>query len=217
MTRVNLEVPVASERTDGANIRRIGLTELLTNQDAAADRWDGLIVHDPEGELVNRRSRDDIASLLDWAGARIAQSGFVYLGIANPLVGATVGKCSAASPSFAPCRALRRRRTLLRRASWSPSRKYPLLLDGSRVVQVLGSLGYRSTKNREAPRTVKSCSWDGSVLLTSLRHTHSSAWAATATRRSSTNSSTGPGKPLLWRTPTRPFSRNIWSSPATRR
>ncbi|TXH57832.1 phosphotransferase family protein [Piscinibacter sp.] len=153
LTRVNLEVPVASERTDGANIRRIGLTELLTNQDAAADRWDGLIVHDPEGELVNRRSRDDIASLLDWAGARIAQSGFVYLGIANPwsvqrLVSAVRRRRHRGPVPCSPGDV----ETLLRRASWSPSRKYPLLLDGSRVVQVLGSLGYRSTKNREKRR-----------------------------------------------------------------
>lgn len=153
LTRVDNGLAVQEERENTPNVERIGLTQLLDGEPPPDLQWDGLIVHDPEGEFVHRQSRDDIARLLAWLGPRLGPQAFVYFGVANPWSvqrmihglhrrrGGRPALCGIGEIEW-----------LMRTAGWTSGTRLPLLLDGSRIFQVLGETGYRSSKNREKRR-----------------------------------------------------------------
>lgn len=146
----------ASEVPNGAeqgNIERVAFEPLLEAALSSGRRWDGLIVHDPEGELVHRQSHDALGRLLAAMDACLGPDAFVYLGVANPW---SVQRMFHAirmrrGDRPAPC-GLGEIERSMQSAGWPVGARHPLLMDGSRVTQVLGEAGYHSTKNREKRR-----------------------------------------------------------------
>jgi aminoglycoside phosphotransferase len=152
LTRLSLEHSSAPGHSDSPNVERLGVEQLLGRM-AAEPGWDGLIVHDPEGELVHRQSHDEIARLLASIGPRLGPQAFVYLGVANPwsvqrMVHALHHRRDGRP---APCE-LGEIERLMRAAGWAHGARHPMLMDGSRIFQVLGESGYQSSKNYEKRR-----------------------------------------------------------------
>lgn len=153
LTRVSLEPRAVTAHSDSPNCERLGIEQLLGGRIAAEPDWDALIVHDPEGEIVHRRSQGAIARLLASIAPKLGPQAFVYFGVANPW---SVQRMAHALRSRrdgrpAPC-GLAEIEGLMRSAGWTHGARHPLLMDGSRIVQVLGEAGYQSSKNYEKRR-----------------------------------------------------------------
>lgn len=143
--------PVVASQSLGANVVSIDIDAALAQ--APSSEWDGLVVHDPLGMVLNDRSFDRIATLTRHLAQRLGEKAFVSFTVANPyaprrLVDVLRHRRAGVSrpASIAQCEAL------MADCGWPARLRRPLLLHEARVVQVLGDAGYRSSKNRDKPR-----------------------------------------------------------------
>ena len=115
---------------------------------SAAPRFDGLLVHDPEGSLLHRRNLGRISRLLLCLAPLLRPGAFVYLGVRNPhaLVRlAALARGQWRDPSLRVNQALQR----LRIARFDNARVHAYLASGTSLTEVIPQRGYRASKNRE--------------------------------------------------------------------
>lgn len=115
---------------------------------SAAPRFDGLLIHDPEGSLLKRGNFQRISQLLRRLPTLLRPGAFVYLGVRNPhaLVRlAALARGQWGIPSLPVNKALRPLRT----AQFNNARVHAYLTSGTSLTEVIPQRGYQASKNRE--------------------------------------------------------------------
>lgn len=150
LTRIEDSSAFSTEPKLRLEVSRIGIDE-VTDESSGSGNWDGLVVHDPQGLWLARSTLPQFSRLLASLPRLLNPSGFVYVAAANRW---SVFRIARASPhakghsaqGVVPLGTIEQ---LLNRSGWPAHRRYPLLMSGSRIVQILGEQGYQSSKNSE--------------------------------------------------------------------
>ncbi|MED5622029.1 phosphotransferase family protein [Ideonella sp. BN130291] len=134
------------------NVSSVSLDELLRNAHTPGfERYDGLVIHDPQGARLHESALAGITRLLGDGAPWLAPDGWIYLAARNP--GSLqrwrdrLRRAVDLQPPPLPAATLPR---LLRSAGARRIAVYPYLMVNGRVAEVLPRSGYRATKNREA-------------------------------------------------------------------
>ena len=128
--------------------------DAAASQAAATDRWHGLIVHDPQGLWLTKATLPRFARLLANLSNLLTEDAFVYVATANRwspfrLSNAEPGTGERRAVASAPLKSIR---GILKQAGWPWLRRFPLLMYGSTIAQVIADQGYQSSKNSERLR-----------------------------------------------------------------
>jgi aminoglycoside phosphotransferase (APT) family kinase protein len=113
-----------------------------------APRFDGFLIHDPEGSLLHSVNFPRISELLPSLVKLLRPGAFVYLGVRNShglprLAALTRGQLKL--PSLPLAKAL----GSLRTARFDYARVHAYLSSGNSLTEVIPQRGYRASKNRE--------------------------------------------------------------------
>lgn len=113
--------------------------------------FDGLVIHDPEGTVVNCRNWPRLVDLFGRVAKLLRPGAFAYFGVPNPRSLPRV-LASLAGRRKGSGHGLVRLGTLvesLRRCGFSDVKIHPYLTWGSKLAEVIPRRGYRASKNRE--------------------------------------------------------------------
>lgn len=116
-------------------------------------RYDGLVIHDPQGMIVHRGNWPRLAALLRQLPKLLRPDAFVYLGVPNPrsLSRLVASLTRQARPAIQPPVATATLLDALAGAGFAEVRIHPYLAWGPTLAEVIPPRGYRASKNRERP------------------------------------------------------------------
>jgi Phosphotransferase enzyme family len=136
-----------------AGFRGCSVDSLLADTDSTPSPpgFDGLVIHDPEGTVVNCRNWARLSDLLRRLRKLLRPGAFVYLGVPNPgspprMLASLTGRAEASGQGLVRLATLLE---TLRDAGFPALRIHPYLAWGPKLAEVIPRRGYRATKNRE--------------------------------------------------------------------
>jgi Phosphotransferase enzyme family len=150
LTRIEDSSALSMAPNTSLEISRVGIDE-ITNGSLGHGSWDGLVVHDPQGLWLTRTTFPEFSRLFASLPRFLNSNGFVYVAAANRWSPFRLGHgaFNVKSRSTQGTAPLGRIEQLLKRSGWPSPRRYPFLMQGSLIVQILGDQGYQSSKNSE--------------------------------------------------------------------
>ncbi|MFZ2650124.1 MAG: aminoglycoside phosphotransferase family protein [Burkholderiaceae bacterium] len=139
------------ESCGGTGLRWRSVDSLLDATGSEQSRFDGLVIHDPEGAVMHGGNWPRILELLRRLPALLRPGAFVYLGVPNRrslprIVASVTGRGKTPTLALVSIATLQQ---ALGSAGFDVIRTHAYLTWGPRLAEVIPRRGYRASKNRE--------------------------------------------------------------------
>lgn len=141
------------EETSALRWSRIEDIVRLANASPAAAGFDGLIVHDPEGDILHQANFPRFEEILRELRPALRPGAFVYVGVRHAYsLQQLFSRATRPQSAWRKFLSVSRVRRSLRTAGFADVQCHPYLMWGARLAELIPKTGYRATKNREILR-----------------------------------------------------------------
>lgn len=132
------------ERTTWVSLDRILEAAAVTTE--ASPRFDGLLIHDPQARVIHTQAMASIHRLAESLPTLLSRGAFVYLSMRRRWSLFRIPRDSTAPAGSRPLMSFGAVARSLRLGGFDLIRRWPMLLSGSRVIDIVDG-GYRASTN----------------------------------------------------------------------